>query len=119
MSVIIAILISDTKCGIERNDFFIVLKAEVFGRELDSISWLVGVHIDLQALGSGVVGRLDLNGNELTVTLNDKINFGPTLGLSIVGVVAVNGELHIDIVLRHTALEIVDFLDHIENVIGG
>ena len=33
--------------------------------------------------------------------------------------VAVNGELHIDIVLRHTALEIVDFLDHIENVIGG
>ena len=47
MSVIIAILISDTKCGIERNDFFIVLKAEVFGRELDSISGLVGVHIDL------------------------------------------------------------------------
>ncbi len=47
VSVIIAILISDTKCGIERNDFFIVLKAEVFGRELDSISGLVGVHIDL------------------------------------------------------------------------
>ena len=45
--VIIAILISDTKCGIERNDFFVVLKAEVFGRELDSISGLVGVHIDL------------------------------------------------------------------------
>ena len=119
MSVIIAILISDTKCGIERNDFFIVLKAEVLGRELDSISGLVGVHIDLQALGSGVVGRLDLNGNELPVTLNDKINFSPTLGLPIVGVVAVNGKLHIDIVLRHTALEIVDFLDHIENIIGG
>ena len=47
VSVIAKILISDTKCGIERNDFFIVLKAEVFGRELDSISWLVGVHIDL------------------------------------------------------------------------
>ena len=41
------LLFSDTKCGIERNDFFIVLKAEVFGRELDSISGLVGVHMDL------------------------------------------------------------------------
>ena len=47
MSVIAKILISDTKCGIERNDFFIVLKAEVLGRELDSIGGLVGVHIDL------------------------------------------------------------------------
>ena len=47
VSVTVAILISDTKCGIERNDFFIVLKAEVFGRELDRISRLVGVHIDL------------------------------------------------------------------------
>ena len=47
MSVIIAILISDAKCGIERNDFFVVLKAEVFGGELDCISRLVGVHIDL------------------------------------------------------------------------
>ncbi len=40
-------LISDTKCGIERNNFFIVLEAEVFGREFDCISGLVGVHIDL------------------------------------------------------------------------
>ena len=47
VSVTVAILISDAKCSIERNDFFIVLKAEVFGRELDSISGLVGVHIDL------------------------------------------------------------------------
>ena len=47
MSVTVGILISDTKCGIERNDFFVILKAEVFGRELDSISGLVGVHIDL------------------------------------------------------------------------
>ena len=47
VSVTVAILISDTKCGIERNDFFVVLKAEVFGRKLDSISGLVGAHIDL------------------------------------------------------------------------
>lgn len=47
VSVTAAKLISDTKSGIERNDFFIVLKAEVFGRELDGISGLVGVHIDL------------------------------------------------------------------------
>ena len=39
--------LSDTKRGIERNDFFVVLKAEVFSRELDCISGLVGVHIDL------------------------------------------------------------------------
>ena len=104
MSVTVVILISDIKCSIERNDFFIVLKAKVFGRELDCISRLVGVHIDLQALCSGVVGRLDLNRNKLTVTLNDKINFSSTLRLPIVGVVAVNGKLHIDIVLRHTAI---------------
>ena len=47
VSVTAAKLISDTKSSIERNDFFIVLKAEVFGGELDCISGLVGVHIDL------------------------------------------------------------------------
>ena len=47
VSVTVAILISDTKCGIERDDFFVILKAEVFGRELDCISGFVGVHIDL------------------------------------------------------------------------
>ena len=47
VGVTAANLISDTKSGIERNDFFIVLKAEVLCRELDSISGLVGVHIDL------------------------------------------------------------------------
>lgn len=47
VSVTAAKLISDTKSGIERNDFFIVLKAEVFGGDLDCISGLVGVHIDL------------------------------------------------------------------------
>lgn len=34
VSVTAAKLISDTKSGIERNDFFIVLKAEVFGLSL-------------------------------------------------------------------------------------
>ena len=47
VSVTAAKLISDTKSGIERNDFFIVLKAEVFSGELNRISGLVGVHIDL------------------------------------------------------------------------
>ena len=67
MSVTVAILISDTKCGIERNGFFIVLKAKVFGREFNGISGLVGVHIDLQALCSGVVGRFDLNRDRKSV----------------------------------------------------
>ena len=47
VSVTVSILISDTKCGIERDDFFVILKAEVFGRELDCISGLVSVHVDL------------------------------------------------------------------------
>ena len=47
VSVTAAKLISDTKSGIERNDFFIVLKAEVFSGELNRINGLVGVHIDL------------------------------------------------------------------------
>ena len=87
---------SDTKCGIERNDLLISLTAEVFRRELDGVSGLVGVHVDPQALGLGVICGLDLNGNELPVTLNDKINFSSTLGLPIVGAVAVDGKLHID-----------------------
>ena len=52
---------------------FVVFKAEVFSGELDRIGGLVGVHIDLQALGLGVGGKLNPNGNDLTVTLNDKI----------------------------------------------
>ena len=87
---------SDTKCGIERNDLLISLTAEVLRRELDGVSGLVGVHVDPQALGLGVICGLDLNGNELPVTLNDKINFSSTLGLPIVGAVAVDGKLHID-----------------------
>ena len=106
-----SLLISDTKRGIERNDLLISLTAEVFRRELNGVSGLVGIHVDPQALGLGVIGRLDLNGNELPVTLNDEVDFCPTLRLPIVGAVSVYGKLHIDIVLRHTALEIADFLD--------
>ena len=57
--------------------------------------------------------------NSTPITLNDKINFSSTLRFPIVGAVAVNGKLYIDIVLCHTACEIVDFFDHIENVVGG
>ena len=90
------LIVSDTKCGIERDDLLIILTAEVFRRELDGVSRLVGIHVDPQALGLGVICGLDLNGNELPVTLNDKINFSSTLGLPIVGAVAVDGKLHID-----------------------
>ena len=37
----------DTKCGVERNGLFSVLKAKVFCGELNGVSGLVGVHIDL------------------------------------------------------------------------
>ena len=38
---------SDAECGIEGNDFLVAIAAEVFGRELDSVGRLVGIHIDL------------------------------------------------------------------------
>ena len=90
------LIVSDTKCGIERNDLLIALTAEVLRRELDGVSGLVGVHVDPQALGLGVIGGLDLNGNELPVTLNDEVDFSVALRLPIVGAVSVDGKLHID-----------------------
>ena len=83
-SVIPAIgLTLNTKCSVEGNGLFIVLKAEVFCRELDGVGRLIGFHIDLQALCSGVVSRFYFNGDKLTVTLNDKIYLSSTLGLPI------------------------------------
>lgn len=38
---------SDAECGIKRHDFLIAITAKVFGRELDSIGRLVGIHVDL------------------------------------------------------------------------
>src|SRR5699024_4489525 len=102
---------SDTKCGVERNGLFIVLKAKVFCRKLDGISRLIGFHIDLQALCPGVVSRLYFNGDKLTVTLNDKIYFSSTLGLPIIGLISVDGKLYIHIIFSHTALKVVQFLD--------
>ena len=37
----------DTKCRIEGNNLFVVLKCKVFCRKLDRVGRLVGVHIDL------------------------------------------------------------------------
>lgn len=68
-SVIPAIgLTLNTKCSVEGNGLFIVLKAEVFCRELDGVSRLIGFHVDLQTLCSGVVSRFYFNGDKLTVT---------------------------------------------------
>lgn len=47
VSVIVAIFISDTKCSIKRNDLLVILKTKVLSRELDCISGLVSVHVDL------------------------------------------------------------------------
>ena len=55
----------------------------------------------------------------MPITLNDEVDFSTAFRFPIVGAVAVDGKLNIDIVLRHTTLEVVDFLDHIENIIGG
>ena len=41
------LLILDTKCGVEGNGLFIVLKTKVFCRELDSVGRLIGFHINL------------------------------------------------------------------------
>lgn len=47
VSSLLFVSISDAKCGIERNSLFIILKAEIFCRDLDRVGWLICVHIDL------------------------------------------------------------------------
>lgn len=110
---------SDAEGGIKENDFLVVFKTEVLGGQLDGIGGLIGVHIQFQTLGSGVISGLDLNGDKLPLTLDNKVYFGTALRLLIVGAVVVDGQLYIDIILCHTALEIVQLLDHVQNVIGG
>ena len=63
--------------------------------------------MNIAILGFGVVGGFNFDRNDLSVALDDKINFSSTVRLPIVGTVAVTGELHIDVVFRHTTLEIV------------
>lgn len=101
------------------HNLLIVLKRKVLRRELNGIGGPVGIHIDLQALCLVVVGGLYLNRNQLPVTLNDEIYFGPAFGLPITGVISADGKLHIDIIFCHTALEVVQLLDHVENIVGG
>ena len=41
------LLYSNTKCGIERNSLFSVLKPEILCGELDRIGWLIGFHVKI------------------------------------------------------------------------
>ena len=75
----------NTERRIEGHNLLIILKRKVLRRELNGIGGPVGIHIDLQALCLGVVGGLYLNRNQLPVTLNDEIYFGPAFGLPITG----------------------------------
>lgn len=76
---------SDTKRGVKRNGLFPILESKVFCGELDGIIRSVGFHINLQAFSLCVVGGFDLDGDKLTLTLNDKINFSSAGRLPIIG----------------------------------
>lgn len=58
----------------------------------------MGFHIHSQALGSGVVCRFDLNGDELAFSLDNEVDLGTTVRLPVVGGVTVDSQLHLDIV---------------------
>ena len=47
------------------------------------------------------------------IHIYDKIYLSSTLGLPIVGLISVNGKLHINIVFSHTAFKVIQFLDHL------
>ena len=79
---------------------------------------MIGLDVEIQTLGLGVIRGLDLNGDQLAFPLDDKIHFCAALGLPVIGVVAVDGQLHLDVIFCHAALEIVQFFHHIENIVG-
>ena len=108
-----------TERRVQRDRLLPILKPKIPCRELDGVCRLEGVHVDLQALGLGVVGGLDLDGDELALPLDDKVDLGAPLGLPVEGLIAVYGELDVDVVLREPALEIIKVLHHVEQVVGG
>ena len=74
---------SDAKRGIQGNDLFIVLKAEVLGGKLYGICRMMDVHVHGKALGTRVIRALDLDGNEIAFALDDEINLRTALRFPI------------------------------------
>ena len=105
---------SDAKRGVQGNDLFIVLKAEILGRKFYGICRMMDVHVHGKALGARVIRALDLDGKTI---------FAPVAGIRtalrfpIIGGISVDGELHLYIVFGHAAFEIVQLIDHVENIV--
>lgn len=74
---------SDAKRGIQGNDLFIVLKAEILGGKLYGICRMMDVHVHGKALGARVIRALDLDGNEIAFALDDEINLRTALRFPI------------------------------------
>lgn len=108
---------SDAKRGIQGNDLFIVLKAEILGGKFYGICRVMDVHVHGKALGARVIRALDLDGNEISFALDDEINLRTALRFQIIGGISVDGELHLYIVFGHAAFEIVQLIDHVENIV--
>ena len=108
---------SDAKRGVQGNDLFIVLKAEILGGKLYGICRMMDVHVHGKALGTRVIRALDLDGNEIAFALDDEINLRTALRFPIIGGISVDGELHLYIVFSHAAFEIVQLIDRVENIV--
>ncbi len=74
---------SDAKRGVQGNDLFIVLKAEILGGKLYGICRMMDVHVHGKALGARVIRALDLDGNEIAFALDDEINLRTALRFPI------------------------------------
>ena len=58
---------------------------------------MIGLDVEIQTLGLGVIRGLDLNGDQLAFPLDDEIDLCAAFGLPVIGVVAVDGQLYIGI----------------------
>lgn len=74
---------SDAKRGVQGNDLFIVLKAEILGGKFYGICRMMDVHVHGKALGARVIRALDLDGNEIAFALDDEINLRTALRFPI------------------------------------
>ena len=76
---------SNAERGIQGDGLLAVFKTKVFGGELDGVCRVIGLDVEIQTLGLGVIRGLDLNGDQLAFPLDDKIHFCAALGLPVIG----------------------------------
>lgn len=78
---------------------------------------MICFHINPETLRFRIICRFYFYRDQLTIPLYHKVNFRTTRRLPVIHAVSVCHKLYVDIILSHTALEVIQFLYHIENII--